>query len=222
MRRDPLAVWSWRSAKSGKTNFGDELGPVVLERLGYSTRRVALADAEILTAGSVLQTALRDGRDGLIVWGTGLIKEQETIPQRDFHICAVRGRRTAMAMGVDVPLGDPGILASMLWERPKVRYRVGVVPHYVDRRGFSWADKVIDVSRPVDEVIEDIASCACIATSSLHGMIIAQSYGIPAVRLPHEAVQGGDFKWTDHITSLDRPIEQVQTELVEALRKEID
>lgn len=218
MKDSELAVWSWRSEKNDKTNFGDELGPVVLDALGYRTRRVPLADADIVTAGSVLQTALRKAKDGLVVWGTGLIKEAE-LPKRDFSYCAVRGRRTAMIIGVDVPLGDPGILASQLWKRPAVRHRVGVVPHYVDRRGYSWADHVIDVTRPVDEVVEDIASCACIATSSLHGLIVAQSYGIPAVRLPHDKVQGGDFKWVDHLTSMDRPVEQIQAELTDALVK---
>ncbi|MBB0242835.1 hypothetical protein FNQ90_01615 [Streptomyces alkaliphilus] len=219
MADSELATWNWRSETSGKTNFGDELGPLILERLGHRVRTVALEDAEIVTVGSVLRVVCEKGRDGLIVWGTGLTRDSR-LPRRDFRVHAVRGRRSAAALGLgDVTLGDPGMLVSHLWKRPPIKYRVGVVPHYLDHRGFSWADKVIDVSRPVDEVLEEIGSCATIATSSLHGMIVAQSWEIPVCRIPHGKVPGGDFKWADHITSLDRPVARVQSDLLDALDK---
>ncbi|WP_165986805.1 hypothetical protein [Streptomyces sp. YIM 98790] len=213
-----LATWNWRSETSGKTNFGDELGPLILERLGHRVRLVALEDAEIVTIGSVLRAVCERAKDGLIVWGTGLTKESD-LPKRDFRVHAVRGRRSAAALGVDVPLGDPGLLVSRLWKRPPVRHRVGFVPHYLDHRGFGWADKIIDVSKPVDEVLADIGSCAAIATSSLHGLIVAQSWDIPVMRIPHGKVPGGDFKWSDHITAMDRPLAQVQDDLLTALEK---
>ena len=187
-----LAVWSWRSAKSEKLNFGDEMGPELLKRLGYRVKRTRLQEADIITAGSVLQSALKYGRDGLVVWGSGMINEKDEVRPRHFKYAAVRGRLTAEQVGLDserIALGDPGILASYLWPKPRTRFQVGVVPHYVDKRRFNWADKVIDVTRPVDEVINDIASCATIVSSSLHGIIVAQSFGIPAMRISHERFQ---------------------------------
>lgn len=214
-----LAVWSWRSKKAGMTNFGDELGPEILNRLGYPTRRVPLADAQIITAGSILQRALRTAKDDLIVWGAGLIRENNDLPQRPFQYAAVRGRLTATTLGLSekVALGDPGILASKLWKKPRFRRGVGVVPHYTDKHSYPWADKVIDVRDPVSKVINDIASCSTIISSSLHGVIIAQSFGIPAMRLPRESVIGGDFKWADYQTALETDIATAQDNLIRSL-----
>ena len=219
-----IAVWSWRSDKSKFTNFGDELGPEILRRLGYRTRRVELTDAQIITAGSILQRALRTAKDDLVVWGAGLIRENDALQSRPFQYAAVRGRLTAAALGLgpEVALGDPGILASKLWKRPKIRYGVGVVPHYTDKQSYPWADKVIDVREPVSKVIHDIASCSTIISSSLHGIIIAQSFGIPAMRLYRESVIGGDFKWADYQTALEPDVHTAQTALIESLRLSLE
>ena len=215
-----LAVWSWRSTKSEQLNFGDEMGPEILLRLGYHVKRARLQDADIITAGSVLQSALKYGRDGLVVWGSGMISENETVRTRDFNYAAVRGRLTAEQIGLDprcTIMGDPGILASYLWPKPRTRYQVGVVPHYVDKRPFNWADKVIDVTRPVAEVINDIASCATIVSSSLHGIIVAQSYGIPTMRLSHPRIAGGDHKFADYQSAMGMGVEQIQQALIQSL-----
>lgn len=216
-----LAVWSWRPKNSAMQNFGDELGPQFMELLGYRTRRVPLAEAELVTAGSILQTAIVKGRDGLTVWGSGLIKPRAELPSRTFNIVAVRGRLTAAALELpdQVALGDPGLLASRFWKRPPVRHRVGVVPHYVDKNTYPWADVTIDVRQPVEQVVAQIASCATIVSSSLHGIIIAQSYGIPAMRLQHGKVVGGNYKWADFQTAVDRDISAVQDDLIAALER---
>ena len=62
------------------------------------------------------------------------------------------------------------------------------------------ADAVIDVLRPVDEVVYEITKCQYILTSSLHALIVAQAFGIPAQRLAHPRVLGGDTKWRDYAT----------------------
>ncbi|MFJ9690595.1 polysaccharide pyruvyl transferase family protein [Kitasatospora sp. NPDC101183] len=209
-----IAVWNWSGA--GIRNFGDELGPVLLERLGHRVRRVPdIADAEVITCGSVLEF-MQSARPGLVVWGSGLIRGGHCDAER-FDVRAVRGRLTAQRLGVTVPLGDPGLLVSALWKRPPVRHQVGVVRHYVDDRVYSWADTVIDVTEPVDDVVTAIGRCAAIVSSSLHGLIVAQSYGIPAVRIHEARLVGGNFKWADYATALTRPVDEIQRELVAAL-----
>ncbi|MGW7520071.1 polysaccharide pyruvyl transferase family protein [Streptomyces sp. NPDC054796] len=210
-----VAVWNWSQA--GVRNFGDELGPALLERLGYRVRRVPhIGEADVIACGSVLEYT-QQARPGLIVWGSGLIRGGECDTSR-LDVRAVRGRLTARRLGVTVPLGDPGLLVSALWDRPPVRHPVGVVPHYLDDRPYPWADTVIDVTRPVDEVIAAVGECAAVLSSSLHGVIVAQSYGIPAMRLHHDQVLGGDFKWADHATALAEPVEALQQGLLAALR----
>jgi pyruvyltransferase len=207
-----LGMWWWRP--KGFTNFGDELGPAILARLGRRVRRVPVGDAELVACGSILHMLTNPAT---AVWGSGMMRPGR-LPVKPKRVLALRGRNTAARLGIDgVPLGDPGLLVSALWDRPKVRHRLGVVPHYVDTRTWPEADLVIDVRQPVDAVIAAIGSCSAIASSSLHGLIAAQSYGIPAMRLPHPRVGGGDFKWIDHISAVDRPIDQIQKQLVEAL-----
>ncbi|UUU21790.1 polysaccharide pyruvyl transferase family protein [Streptomyces sp. DSM 40750] len=215
MTTEAVATWWWRPPRANWTNFGDELGPRILERLGLSVRRVPLEHAELVTVGSIMEHVAKSARAGLVVWGSGFIKPGSC--DRRLDIRAVRGRLTAEALGVEVPTGDPGLLVSALWPRPPVRFRTGFVPHYADRSCPSWADTVIDVTAPVDDVVAAIGACSSIASSSLHGVIVAQSFGIPALRIPHKKVHGGDFKWTDHLTALDRPIEAIQHSLTRSL-----
>ena len=194
MRRGQLAVWAW---SDGVLNFGDELGPHILTRLGYEVIRVEhMADADLLAAGSLLEAAAVDARPGTIVWGSGLM-HAGTADLSRLDVRAVRGPLTAAAIGQRVPTCDPGSLVPLLYKRSRVRHGIGVVRHYVDDREYPWADIVIDASWPVEEVIAAIGSCRKIASSSLHGLIVAAAWGIPTLRLHHHEVAGGDFKWSD-------------------------
>lgn len=198
MSRGELAVWAW---SGGVANFGDELGPHILARLGYRVTRVdSIADADLLACGSLLETAAMEARPGAIVWGSGLMRGG-AVDLSALDVRAVRGPLTAAAAGVDVVTCDPGSLVPLLYTRPRITRGVGVVRHYVDKRTYPWADVVIDASDPVDEVIEAIGSCRRIASSSLHGLIVASAWGTPALRLHHRDVAGGDFKWSDWFTS---------------------
>ncbi len=194
MSRGPLKVWAW---SEGVANFGDELGVHVLTRLGYDVERVeSIADAELLACGSLLETAATQAKRGTIVWGSGLMHDGRASVSR-LDVRAVRGPLTAAAIGRKVPTCDPGSLVPYLYPRPPIQHKVGVVRHYVDTREYPWADIVINAYAPVDEVIAAIGSCQKIASSSLHGVIVAAAWGIPTMRLHHPEVAGGNFKWAD-------------------------
>lgn len=54
-------------------------------------------------------------------------------------------------------------------------------------------------------VIEQIASCDYIASSSLHGLIVAEAYGIPNLWLEISGkLLGGHFKFHDFFLSLGK------------------
>jgi pyruvyltransferase len=199
--RPPLRVWAW---SEGVRNFGDELGPVLLERLGYPIERVDdIGEAGILTCGSLLEHAEREAAPGTIVWGSGLMRGGHA-DLSHLDVRAVRGPLTVRAAGLDptTPVGDPAVLVPELWTKPRTVRGLGVVRHYIDKREYSWADAVIDADQPVDEVIEFIGSCRAVASSSLHGLIIAHAWGLDTLRLPHPEVAGADFKWLDWLTSI--------------------
>lgn len=135
------------------------------------------------------------------VWGTGFLYEsipRNPLPIRSLDVRAVRGRytldilqRTGLcAHGSHVVFGDPGLFyASLLHELPSKEYDLGVVPHEVDRYAGEFVVealakqgvrvKYIDVCDDPLQVVSEIASCDKILSSSLHGLIVADSLGIP-------------------------------------------
>lgn len=198
-----MKVWAW---SEGVHNFGDELGPAILERLGRDFERVlTIEEADLLACGSLLENAATNAKPGAVVWGSGLMHGEDT-DLSHLDVRAVRGRLTAGACGLsDVVAADPGALVPELWSKPAVCRDVGVVRHYVDEEEYPWADAVIDATAPVDEVIDFIGSCRRVASSSLHGLIVAHAWHIPILRLPHPGVAGGNFKWADWLSGLDDP-----------------
>lgn len=204
-----LAVYAW--SRPGVANFGDELGPDILRRLGHQVVRVPIERAEVITIGSVLELATAAPR-GCIIAGAGAMwGGAHPLPAAEhLDIRALRGELTRRALAGgdaealrDVPLGDPAILAANLYRlAPREARRVGIIPHYIDERAFAFGGQVIDVQRPPAEVIFEISKCSAILSSSLHGLIVAQALGIPAMRLPCAKVRGGDLKWADYTTGL--------------------
>jgi len=59
--------------------------------------------------------------------------------------------------------------------------------------------RLIDAGGSVDSVVRQIASCAAITSSSLHGLVLADSFGIPASWFGLEPeLWGGSFKFQDY------------------------
>lgn len=200
-----LTVWH------APDNFGDLLGPAILQRLGYRVRPVEdVADAELIACGSTIEMVLPQARDGLMVWGSGLL-HGEAVDVSRLDIRAVRGRLTAALTEVSVPAADPAVLVPELWVKPPVKYRVGVVRHYVDEDPYPWADAVISTRASVEEVLSFIGSCARVVSSSLHGAIVAQAWGIPYMRVHHPGVWGGNFKWIDYLSGDSSPEDLVKS-----------
>ena len=70
-----------------------------------------------------------------------------------------------------------------------------------------WRDsaqlQLIDIQDPIETVIDRIASCDCIASSSLHGLIVSHAYGVPAVWIKfRDLPSGDDVKFHDYYLSL--------------------
>ena len=89
---------------------------------------------------------------------------------------------------------------------------MGIVPHYVDKR-HPWlaqyeADPrvlLIDVQSATLPFIDQIKQCHHIVSSSLHGIICADAYGIPATWVEFsDGVIGGGFKFRDYFASIGR------------------
>jgi len=199
------------------SNFGDLLNPVLLKHYGLTPINSPLKSAEVIALGSVLQD-LPEYFSGYIV-GAGLISDMERrFPNS--RILAVRGRLTRECIGADqnIPLGDPGLLVPMLYsKKQQKKYVLGLIPHFVDKDDERirrlWATypndvAIIDVQQKPKTVISKIRQCEHILSSSLHGLITADAFGIPNAWIClSDKVIGSGFKFHDYVSAFDSHIE---------------
>jgi pyruvyltransferase len=211
-REDPNSVfWSVYYPP----NFGDLVGPYLYQRLTGENAIFRVPDglsrrSVYVTAGSIM--TLVEGN--AIVWGSGIMSRSATFPA-PWRTLAVRGPRTRdrfRELGYPCPdvFGDPAILLPRVYQPPRrdLTHQVGVIPHYHDFsevRGWFAHDptiKVIDVTHPVDQVIDQITSCARTASSSLHGLIVSNAYDVPSAWVRFSDRLGGDgIKFLDYYAS---------------------
>ena len=203
--RDPLPTY-WFHAQD---NLGDLLSPVTLSYVSGLTPALVSRHyaGKMLAVGSVLQNL----QPGDIVWGAGAIRDVPIQPPPGVQFLAVRGPLTRNLIQADVPevYGDPALLLPLFF-RPATRPRceIGLVPHAVDRAVMHSDDpnvRVIDVTGPWQETVSSIASCEIVVSSSLHGIIVAEAYGVPAVWVrAGDRLTGGSFKFDDYYLSTGR------------------
>lgn len=195
-------------------NFGDALNPIIIDKLfKMPVIWAELKDANLVGAGSCLQWVAKDSLEHpheIHVWGTGYMFDQEPPVSNPLVVHhAVRGKKSQSYGKLEnVALGDPGLLSSLLIDIPNTKsFRVGIVPHLwnIDdpeliKAKLRYPDvKIIDVRLPALEVVEQIASCEFIYSSSLHGLIVADSFGIPNQWVGFKKkLFGGTWKFEDY------------------------
>ena len=136
-------------------------------------------------------------------------------------IAGLRGPRTAALLGVNhpVPLGDPGLLcASILGvSRRPSNGRIAFIPHYVDHdRAQSMLYRSTFLQQQCDLVpikqaprtfLQQLSNYEACISSALHGVIAADSLGIPVVPLNIRGkLDGQDFKFHDYYEGTGRKL----------------
>ncbi|BDZ54899.1 polysaccharide pyruvyl transferase family protein [Agromyces marinus] len=191
----------------GHPNFGDDLTPWLLPEYGIAPVHRVAAKARLAGVGSILEFLPEDFAGA--IWGSGLMYGRPH-PLPHAEVLAVRGHLTRELIGApeDVALGDPGILVARRRERPKARWDVALVPHGHHRSHepfMSMADSVdlrvhvVNVHQPAARVVREIASAEAVVTTSLHGLVTADAYGIPATwTMLEPPLSGGPFKFHDY------------------------
>ncbi len=237
---------------TGKENFGDTISPVLIERIfGIRCELACPSECDIIAAGSTIEHALsRKKSNRPALWGTGFIVEADNyISSDDFDIVALRGEYSKGRVETSsnaIALGDPGVLANfLLHDVPKKKYSLGIVPHYrdveapeVDFLAKEAGVKVISVRNYPECVVREIAECDCILASSLHGLVVADSLGIPNVHIKlSNKVLGGSYKFKDYYSAFndtsrycqldlkliqDSPVSQIVDKVIEMYREPTD
>ena len=200
-------------------NFGDALTPWLINRLSGQPAVWTDLDSKVpkyMVTGSILN----DARENCIVWGCGLgTFEQCICPKTDIRM--VRGPMSLQRcldehhVEVDAGIhGDPGLLLPSIYNPTTKcdKYQLGIIPHYVDQEN-AWniwlsdfnSDQIkfINVCDPVEKVVDDIWSCECIASSSLHGLVVGDAFRKRTAWIVlSDKICGDGMKYLDHWGSI--------------------
>jgi autotransporter strand-loop-strand O-heptosyltransferase len=228
-----------------KKNWGDILSQYLLEH--YSGKKLNKNDVfyfddaahmldkngKIVGIGSSMKYVRPDD----YVWGTGCIDEHH-VGNKPKKVYSVRGpltRDILLKRGWNVPevYGDPALLFPQIYN-PTIdkKYKIGLIPHCVDFYSLDGLKainhmedmgiKIINVTAGINEFIDQLKECELIISSSLHGLIAADAYGIPNYRVKLSTlIHGGDFKYKDHYASVKRehyePLQLTDTTTLEEI-----
>jgi len=224
----PLFYWQ----EGSFINFGDYLSLKLIERIvegpvRFYTKKKKDMDKKLLAIGSIFYFAC----DHDVVWGSGV--NGKRLDKADYHfseldIRAVRGPLTRQFLidnfNIHSPeiYGDPGLLFPYFFpefRRKSVPSRdYIVILHYSEQNLFA-KDSFHNVNStdPWNEVLAKILDSQFVISSSLHGIVMAEAYGIPA-RLLRITENEPMFKFQDYYAGTNRPYFQFATSIEEALQ----
>ncbi len=168
-------------------------------------------EKNLLGIGSILSRSNRSS----VVWGSGFMDSDESF--NGGKVLAVRGRLSNEKLlneghrGCSV-YGDPALLLP-LFVPPVLdkKYDVALIPHWSEYDYFqkTYGDtcKVINVQTTnVEGFVNELTACHYILSSSLHGIILAHAYKIPALWISHGYIGTDGFKFHDYFSSVDIPM----------------
>ncbi len=213
----------WWQLHSEHQNIGDYLSTVVVDYM----KKVTGVDDECKQAGRkhlyAIGSIIDGGYQNATVWGSGLRRGEQSYWWRRFRkldLRCVRGpetRRVMMENGYSCPeiYGDPAILMPLIYTpNPGSKtsdYRV-VPNHSFD----CTSDHLLSpITNDWQGFIDRIMESKLIISSSLHGIILAEVYGVPAVLLNDHDMNL--FKYRDYYYSTGRHDFPIAKSVEEAL-----
>lgn len=215
-----LHYWS---GGNGKKNFGDELSSFIMGKLlplndFVYNKNSSGFEKNLIAIGSYIQVA----RSGYYIFGSGVRTLEDRVAYEHLNTISVRGPKTReflLSKGIDCPelYGDPALFVSRYYTpriAPELNGKIGIIPHFTDNTDYASQDKLscfhlIDVCDDWRRVIDQICSCSHILSSSLHGLICSDAYGVPNLWLEYKDLQEGHFKFEDYFLSQGRAFDKI-------------
>lgn len=219
-------------------NLGDTLGRVIvhflLEKKGIDIDQWIPQKKHLFTVGSnIFGSSIKGNYQDATIWGSGILKEplhREAFAQRlsgrKLDIRAVRGpltRDVLLRFGHKCPevYGDPAILMPLFYQpKPEKKYKYSIVLQFVHEQSFHEThpnERMISMNTDnYQYVIDEIVSSELVFSSSLHGIILAESYGVPAIFF-RGLGKRIDFKYLDYYYSTGRTDIKVAESFEEAM-----
>lgn len=213
MTRHQVILFYWH--RQSFPNLGDELSPIIVEWMlnqrGLSLTTRTKKRREFSAVGSIIGKLHQH-----TIWGSGFLSANQAIYaarlRKVFHsdIRAIRGpltRQALLAFIEDVPeiYGDPAILMPLIYPGKKLekKYQVSLITHHQHPIENTELHQISILTRDYSFFIDEILRSELVISSSLHGIILAEAYGVPAIWLnngPKEQV----FKFIDWYYSTNR------------------
>ncbi len=227
-RRRPPGLFFYRRNFRFR-NFGDELSPALVSailrnKFPRAHWGVAPGQRKMLAIGSIMHFA----RDNDVIWGTGVNGKAARALHKfsTLDVRSVRGPRTReflSELGIDCPAiyGDPALLVPRFLKAPKPFQEIKefiVIPHYHDQAKFEGVENLVSPLQGYTEVLRNILSARKVISSSLHGVILAEAYGVPAVLVLPRQDEKKQFKYLDYYEGTMRNNMDIATSLEEAIR----
>lgn len=221
--KKPLKCWFYDVVP----NFGDFMTPWLANhftnRPVLNVRNLPSSEGAILGVGSIVQ-GIDVNHKNAKVWGSGIISAHNHLnvakklkKSNLDYVYACRGELTKgffKNYGFDYSnvLGDPGLLFGQLYQPKSIdKYKFAIIPHYIHYKFFKDLELenciIVNVRDELTSVLDQIASAEKIISTSMHGLIIAQSYNIPWLHLyinDGRQLVGEEFKFEDFFSILER------------------
>jgi pyruvyltransferase len=220
LKEDDVLLCSYLSKGRVGCNWGDKLNPVLVSMI--SGKRALNVHELYNVYGMPIYVVIGSGLGylthfGSIVWGQGFAHYHDRIRVRPRKIYAVRGplsRQKLLDSGLECPnvLGDPALLLPRYFDEDVTkRHRIGLIPHFSHLalpefvRLRDQGAEIIDITGDLFDVVRSVKSCHMVASSSLHGLIMADAYGIPSkwLQVVGYPIEDG-FKFHDYLRSIAR------------------
>ncbi len=207
-----------------RQNMGDILSPIIASHFGSKKiRRISKSNCKKYEHYFMIGSILQRSTEKSLIWGSGLISVNAKCEKKPKKVLAVRGpltRQKLLEQGIECPeiYGDPALLLPEIYPGTshKKEYKIGIIPHFNDKNDVSlkqnFSDNsevlIIDIqNKDPMKVVDAMLSCERIISSSLHGIIVGDAYGIPSVWVEFEhPFEDGHFKFQDYFKSVNRSV----------------
>lgn len=205
------------------SNFGDALSPKIIARiLQKPLPSNQKSQHRLLALGSILHFA----KDGDVIWGTGLNGKIQATKHTFKHldVRAVRGpltRKFLLSKGIACPevYGDPALLLPLLFPELKTHPTRDyiVIPNINEMNEFKGFPNLVLPTQECFAVVNAILSAKFVISGSLHGIVVAEAFGIPA-RLLKITEKESILKYRDYYYGTSRKNFRAARSLKEALQ----
>lgn len=185
-------------------NYGDILTPFILDSLNIKYQFAEKNKCDSLFIGSIAKLA----RKGVSIYGSGFIRKADPVSS-EANWKFVRGplsREMVVNSGAKCPdlYGDVALILPEFIKEEGKEYGTVYIPHGVEFDIFPNDKKKIKLYHPdVVFTTKEITKAEKVISSSLHGIIVAHAYGIPAAYVSMSNKLSGDgMKFVDYYRSV--------------------